>query len=277
MTEGVKVDVAPLAGGVPGTDVAPATMNPDEAAARTQGWMSKDEWVAAGNDPELHRPAREFRERGDFFKRISDQNRKIESLSTALNALQTHHKVVYDKAYTRALADLKGQHRDAVEAGDVNKADQILDKMEVTKQEAYQTGAVLQQAQAPVVSADYEEFVSNNDWYANNKIMKRYADAEGNDFVIAEYRRTGRYPSPKQVVEAVEKAVKGEFPDKFGAKKTAPSQSAVAGTASPARPAPSVPGKSERDLPPEAKHVMDALIRQKVMTKEKYLQEYFSK
>ena len=275
MTEVVKINTPVVE--TPAVQVdAPIALNPDEQAARTQGWLSKDEWTAAGNDPELHRPAKEFKERGDFFKRISDQNRKIEHLSTALSALQTHHKVVFDKAYTKALADLKDQHRTAVEAGDVNAADRIIDKMEATKQEAYQAGTALQQAQAPIVSADYEDFVSNNEWYATNKIMKRYADAEGNDFVMSEFRRTGRYPSPKQVVEAVEKAVKGEFPDKFGVKKTTPSQSAVAGTASPARPAPTS-GHSERELPSEAKHVMDALVRQKVMTKEQYLKEYFSK
>ncbi|MCI0561995.1 MAG: hypothetical protein MN733_26200, partial [Nitrososphaera sp.] len=59
---------------IPG-EGAPTSLNPTEQAAREQGWMSKDEWVAAGKDPEEHRSAREFRERGDFFKRISDQNR----------------------------------------------------------------------------------------------------------------------------------------------------------------------------------------------------------
>lgn len=276
MTEEVKTvePVVDAGTAIPGE--THISLNPTEAQAKAQGWMTKEEWVEAGNDPEDHRPAREFKERGDFFKRISDQNRKIDQLSSALNALQTHHKVVYDKAYTRALADLKGQHRAAVEAGDVNRADQIIDRMEATKQEAAQA-AQATTVQAPGVSADYEDFVTNNGWYADNRVMKAYADSVGNDYAFETKRNTGQWPTPAQVVKAVEKAVREEFPDKFGVKKSAPSQSAVAGAGSPARPAPTVNGKSEKDLPPEAKEVMQSLVRSKTMTKEQYLKEYFSR
>lgn len=256
---------------------APAqSLSPTESEALNNGWMTKEQWVAAGHPEEEHRSAREWNERGSLFKRINDQNRKLEQITQAFNALQSHHKTVFARAHAQAIDDLKAQHRAAVEDGDLKKAEQIVDQIQIQKEQAVQAQA--QPTQIPVVSADFEEFTSrNSSWYGKDDVMTAYADRLGFTYT-AEQRNSGRVPNPGEVLKYVEEKVREKFPGTFGVQrsKATPSASPVGPAASPSRPTAKA-SKSASELPAEAQAVMKTLIRQGVMTEKQYLDEYFGR
>jgi hypothetical protein len=58
------------------TEVQNPVLTEIEQRASSRGWVPKDEW---DGDPEEWRPAKEFIDRGELFKKIED---KIEQLKT---------------------------------------------------------------------------------------------------------------------------------------------------------------------------------------------------
>lgn len=275
MTEEVKQDAIDQGTKIEG-EGAGQSLAPVEQEALNNGWMTKEQWVAAGHPEEEHRSAREWNERGSLFKRINDQNRKLEQITQAFNALQQHHKMVFDRAHQQAINDLKAQHKTAVEAGDLQKAEEIVDQIQVQKEQAVR--AQTQPGQVPVVSADFEDFVTrNNSWYGKDDVMTAYADRLGFTYT-AEQRNTGRIPAPGEVLKYVEEKVRDKFPGTFGVQrsKASPSASPVGPAASPSRPTAKA-SKSASELPAEAQAVMKTLVRQGVMTEKQYLDEYFGR
>ena len=55
-----------------------------EQAAMEQGWLPKEDWEEAGRDPDEWRSAREFNDRGEFFKTIHQQKREMKAQASAL-------------------------------------------------------------------------------------------------------------------------------------------------------------------------------------------------
>ena len=75
-----------------------------EQRALDQGWVPKDEWAG---EPDDWRPAREFLDRGELFKKIDDQNRTIKDLKRAQADFAKHHEKVREIEFKRALESLK--------------------------------------------------------------------------------------------------------------------------------------------------------------------------
>ena len=196
MVDEVKSVVAPVVETpVVETPAAPV-YTATETEALKYGWKAKDQWEGEADD---FRSAKEFMERASFFKKINDLNRKLEQTTGALSAMQQHHNHVYKTSYDQAMKDLKLEHRAAVEAGDPDKADGVLDKMEAKRQEAVQV-VRSNQIQAPVINADFEDFVEKNQtWYGKDEVMTAYADRLGFERANADVS-SGRKPEPAKVL-----------------------------------------------------------------------------
>jgi len=277
MTDAVQQDVKTDVKVEDKQAVAPEFTKTEQEAIK-YGWKPQDQWEGEVDD---FRPAKEFMERSSFFKKINDLNRKIDQGNSALQALQQSHALVHRKAYEQAMVDLKAEHRAAVEAGDGNAADKVLDKMDSERQKA----VVAQQAaavQVPQNNAEFDEFREKNSaWYGEqgDDVMTIYADRAGFDYVQGQVAK-GIRPTNQSVFDHVEKKVRDKFPDRFGStKRAAPSPVGPSGSPTPR---PKVASKhSEADLPEEAVTVMRNLLKQKdskgkpLMTKEQYLTDFF--
>jgi len=106
-----EIIVAPE-GNAPAPENNTPTLTAAEEKAMEQGWVPQDQWEG---DPEQWRPAKEFLDRGELFKKIEDQNRTIKEFKRALDDLKGHHSKTREVEYARALEALKMQKQSAIE------------------------------------------------------------------------------------------------------------------------------------------------------------------
>lgn len=238
-----------------------------EIQATEQGWVPKEEWVQAGKDADDWRPAKEFVDRGELYKAIHSTKRELKQTQHALTALQQHNRVIFDKAYQKAVADLKRERRMAVKEGDIERVEEIEDKIQETAREHQeQVQAVQAAAQAVNVQppAEYQQWAARNTWYDQDQDMREFADATG---LIYMQKNPGI--APGEVLKYVESKVKKTFADKFVGKKAAPNAvTTVDKTAG---------NKSRKpagiELTDEERNVMNTLVRQGVLTESEYIEQ----
>lgn len=265
MSEELKLETP--APEVPETSETPTietTSDPVETQARDQGWVSKEEWVESGRTESEWRPAKEFVDRGELYKSIHTTKRELKQTQQALNALQQHHRYVYEKAYQQALNDLKVQKRQAMRQGEFEEVEEIESRMEKLQEDHVtetQRLAAVQQAATPSTPPEFQEFLDRNTWYMMDKGLRNEADAIG--FV---YLNNGG--DKTQLLSHVEKEIKKKYPEKFGSvKRAAPNAVAPTNRGSKA------PAKDDIDMDESEREVMRTFVRQGVMTEAQYKAE----
>lgn len=234
-----------------------------EQRAMNEGWVPQDEW---SGDPEQWRPAKEFLDRGELFKKIEEQKRELKHVRAAIEDLGRHHAQVKQIAFKEALAALKAQKKDALEAGDADAVIAIDDRIAETR-EAQKIAAAAPQ---PVVREEPvgppPEFVrweARNAWYKTDRAMKAVADEVARELV-------GRgVTDPATILAEAEKEVRKEFPNKFENPNRAKA-GAVEGSSK----APRAASKDDVVMSDAEKAIMKRIISTGVMTKEKYLEEF---
>lgn len=240
--------------------VEPSKVEPSavELRAMEAGWVPEDEW---DGDKSQWRPAKEFLDRGELFKKIDDQNRTVKELKRALDDMKRHHTTVRETEYARALSSLKDQKRAALEDGDAAKVVQLDDQIDLVRDEQTklkQTEPSSSQEEAP--APEFVSWVDRNKWYESSQPMRAYADALGRDLAY-------KGMPPGDVLKEVERLVKQEFPTKFK---------------NPNRDKPgSVEGSSTKGgktggsfvLSDDERRVMQRFVRSGVMTEEQYVKD----
>lgn len=240
----------------PNTNTEQVQLSPAEEKAREQGWVPQDQWEG---DPEQWRPAKEYLDRGELFKKIEDQNRTIKEFKRALDDLKGHHAKTRETEYARALSALKEQKIAALEDGDAAKVIKLDDQIDLVKEEQAQLKNVDQPRQAEI-DPEFTSWVDKNKWYSNDEPMKAYADALGRSLAY-------KGLSPTQVLKEVEAQVKQEFPNKFrNPNKDKPG--AVEGSSNKGRST-----ESSVTLSDDERRVMQRFVRIGVMTEKQYMDE----
>jgi len=249
-------------------EVTAPQKEPKEDQARSMGWVNLHEWTEAGNDPEDHVSAKEFVARDSFFKKINAQNKENSTLRQQIQSLQHTQKLIFEEAKRRAIQELKDKHNEAVEAGDLAKADQLVD--EISKKHA-EPNPVQPAPSGP--SAYVQQWMQDNSWYAENDVKRAYANAVGVDYVN-QYRMSnnGAIPSEEETLTHVEKRVKEKFP----VERKPLNKTTVQAPHSPAAVASQTgrtkkPGLTVDDLSPMEQSIMKSLVARGDITEEKYL------
>lgn len=248
--------VAP-AGDTPApTDNAPQ-LTAAEQQAMEQGWVPQDEWEG---DPEQWRPAKEFLDRGELFKKIEDQNRTIKEFKRALDDLKGHHAKTRETEYARAIHALKAQKIAALEEGDAAAVVKLDDQIDLVKDEQSKLKqAAIEQPQEQL-NPEFTNWVDKNKWYETSQPMRAYADALGRDLAY-------KGMSPSEVLKEVERQVRDEFPQKFrNANRDKPG--AVEGSTNKG-----AKGGNDISLSDDERRVMQRFVRTGVMTEKEYMAE----
>ena len=243
-------------------------VSPHEETARTQGWVSKEEWVEAGRDEAEWRPAKEFVDRGDLYKSLHSTKRELKQTQAALTALQRHHQYVYDRAHKQAITDLKKERRFAMKDEDLERVEEIETEIENLEKEHQIEAVKLAQAKAQTeaagVNPEFQQWVDKNIWYLQDSDMRDFADAQG---LIYMNKNPGLPPA--QVLSHVESKIRKAYPEKFGVKKAAPNAVAsVDKTNKSSRKA-----SSDFELTDLEREMMNTFVKQKIMTEEQYIAE----
>lgn len=242
-----------------GQSQEPVALTQVEEQAHNQGWVPKDEWEG---DPEQWRPAKEFLDRGELFKKIDEQNRTIKEFKRTMDEFSQHHKKVRETEYKRALEDLKTQKKEALREGDADAVVDIDDKIALVREAQTEPIPQVRQSEPdPQNNVIFAAWKNRNGWYESNKAMRAYADRIGNDLGAQ-----GGI-SPSDLLAKVESEVKKEFADRFK---------------NPARDKPgNVEGSTNRGgkskdsftLTEEQRRVMNRFVKAGALTEEAYIAE----
>jgi len=231
---------------------------PIEEKAMIGGWKPKDVWISEGGVEDDWRPAKEFVDRGELFKKIDDLKRDNRSVKQTLNQFKKHYESVKEVEYKRALETLKANKKAALEAGDADQVIKIDDEIDTTK-EALRTAK--QEQQVPEIHPEFVEWSEKNRWYQNNVEMKEFADAVGTS-----YAKTHLGAQPSEVLKWVEERVAKAYPEVFKNPKRSQA-TAVEGGHSPRK------SVDTFQLDDDQQRVMKRLVAQGVLTEEQYIKD----
>ena len=181
-----------------------------EVKAIEQGWIPKEEF---DGDVSEFIDAPEFVRRGELFGKIEKQSKELKAVRQALDAFRQHHSKVKEMEYERALKTLKEAKREATMNGDHERAlalddkiDEVRTEKETISREVQQTAVQEPQGYTP----EFQSWVSRNDWYETNRVMRAAADQLGKDLHAAGH-------SPPAILKMVEEEIREEFSHKFPA------------------------------------------------------------
>jgi hypothetical protein len=204
-------------------------MSAAEHKARSQGWVSEEEWTEQGKDVSEWVDERQFNIRGELMTRIQqqskqlhDSNGKIDQLSKALKKMGELNEKVAEEQYKKAINTLKRQKASAMREEDTDAVIEIDDKIDELKeaQKAMKEDPIkVEPAPVPASNeptAEYQAWVAKpeNLWYTNDPILRGAADALGMEY----YNQNPDVPLQK-VFDFVSKQIRLEMPHKFGNSK----------------------------------------------------------
>lgn len=191
-----------LENGGQGSSTEVKTLTPIEVKATEVGWVPEADWAG---EPSQWRPAKEFLDRGELFKKIEDQNRSMKDMKRALEDLKQLNTKTRETEYARALATLKSQKKQALEEGNADGVIAIDDQIDLVKTEQRNFAGA---SNEPEVNPQFTDWVTKNSWYSSDAGMRGYADSLGRSLAV-------KGMSPENVLEEVEKEVRKTFKDKF--------------------------------------------------------------
>lgn len=236
-----------------------------ESKARNLGWVPKDDFNGELSD---WKDALDFIQHGEATLPILRENikrlhKKLDEQNKTIGEFSQHYKTVEERAYKKALNKLKKERKDAVEAGDTQKFDKI-DKEIENLQEEQTSKPRGKKSDNP----DFETWAEDNLWYGDNIEMTIYANQAGQIIL-------GKHPnwSLSKVYDKVTKAVREKFPVHF--KNKARSNPAFVEGGSPGAGDTPSEKKTYADLPADAKKICDRYVKQKLLTKEQYVKDFF--
>jgi len=256
-----------------------------EEEARLQGWVDKQDfrgdpisWVDAET---FVRKGREInpilRANNEQLKRsISNLERQNSNLVRELSELRKQQVAINKRDFTTTVNELKSLRMQALREGDENKflqldnrLDTLLDKRrELIGEEDVQTGEDNSRPQENY-DPEFMAWVEDNNWYGRDEFRTTAVNH------VAEVMRE-RYPNlaGRKFLDAVLRESKRRYPEDFGVRITT-SRNVIGDFGNPTTIVRHGNGKSERDLPDDAKKAMAMFMENKLGTKEDYLRLYF--
>ena len=188
----------------------------EETQELPDGFITKEEWVAKGRDPEEWRDPEEFKERGDKILPIvkKDRDRLKEEVSALRGDIEKiiefnnkQEERLRQEGYNQALKEIESRRKEAVDNADydeLKKADADRDKIIIEKNKHVQ----------PTNQSDpvFEDFKNRNAWYQTDKELTDWADNEGAAIATTAMKR-GK--NRADAFNDVETAIKKLFPEKF--------------------------------------------------------------
>ena len=255
-----------------------------EARAKRMGWVPEDDfrgpkenWVDA--ETFIERGENELpilRERNRALdKRLESTEAALTEVNQTLKEFKGHYTRVEQRAYDRAVADLKAKQRQAVEDGDAEAFDAIDQEIEDLRKEATpakpkgEDTTTTTTAPDPEKAPDFVAWKTENPWYDTDLDMAVYADQ-----AAATLSRQQPDLKGKAFFDKVTEAVRGRFPDKFSNPRRRDAAHVEGAGDAGGGGGGGGGGKTYADLPPEGKAACDRFVKQGLMTKEQYVSDY---
>ena len=240
-----------------------------EKAAMAQGWKPKDQW---DGDPNQHRSAREYLDRGELLGKIKSQNQQLGEFREAIKQMADHNKRVYQAGFEQAIKDLKAQKMMALKDGDAEAVLAIDDKIEEQRGKLEEVKAQQVKISAPPkVSDTTTNWLAVNQWYQTETAMKYAANGFAADFA-------SRNPnaSEEEIYAFIDKEIRKEFPHKFKTTQAAPSPDGDSRRGGGGKPTSgnATFEKVLSTMTEEQQTIARSLVRSGAITKDKYVEDW---
>jgi len=264
-----------------GNDGALPEANEAEAKARRLGWVSKEEFKG---DPDKHRSAEEFLQRGETILPILQRDNKklhdtvsrfekeLKETKEAAAGVEDLIRKSAEREYKKQLRDLERKLDAAIETADVTQARQIraeISELQTGEPAPKRETKPVGEPDKPQVDPEIQSWIDQNDWFNKSVALRGYATEVYGDL---EKQFPGKSRS-ELLAETKQRTVE-RFPEKFGVNPKREGAAAVAapgGVAGTKKPA----GRTYDDLPAEAKKACDKFVKNiPGYTKEKYVKDY---
>ena len=148
-----------------------------EKIARALGWRPKEEydkddgkWMDADAFLEMRAGTKKTTER--LNQVIRDQGKKIKRLETMVEQVKGFEQ----RAYEKALKDLKARQREAAATGDLEAFDEISTELDEMGKSAAKD--VEKNDDATDTQEIFTEWLADNDWYVKDEAKRAYADLQ---------------------------------------------------------------------------------------------------
>lgn len=260
------------------TEQSAPEVNHSEVEARKFGWVPKEEW--AGPEDKW-KPAEDFLARGKeingFLRRdfeivnnkLSAKEQEINELRKTVEDFAKFHEETEKRAYERAKKELNEARKRAIELGDGDAFIQVEEELSALEKNPPKPKTVTKPQQNP------EDLTVLNNWMEENPVFKNdievMAVADGLSYVV---KQENPSLQGKAFLDKLAERVKATIPHKFEnsnrTKASAVGASSDSGTGRSGS-----KKKGYADLPPEAKAACDKFVKAKLLTVEKYVEDYF--
>ena len=252
--------------------------NFEEKAKEMGGFISKEDWIEQGKDPEDWRSPEDFVKRGEeIIPILKDRLKKLEDEQKATIRSYDHkikkiEKDSFEKArkeYEEKLLKITNSKKAAAEENDLEAY------MEAEQEEKKLSPPVEPEVEPEpkyTAPADFVTWQEENQWYNTDQDMTDFAIAYANRIQVQK-----NLPDGIELYNEVSKKVKQVFPDKF---KNPKREEAVAVEGDSPQEQPSNK-KSFANLPESAKQTYHRLKKKfemqgKKFTKEEYADSWFA-
>lgn len=243
-----------------------------EQEASQMGWAPKEDWIKAGHDPKEWRSAEVWLDRGRFFSTINSLKNELQVTKQQVGEAYQLGRKMAETALQDELKELRAEKRQALEIGDMVKADEIQEQIDSTKDKSREIPPPVPRNFAP--PPEHELFIQRNPWYNSNKVLKYTADAIG-----VEYMQTHPKATPADLYFFVENTMREEMEKISGGKpppreRIAPQVESGGTTRGTPKPSGSLSSVKSGMNEFERSIMRNIIASTPNMTEEKYLKEY---
>jgi len=238
--------------------------------AKKDGFMTKDEWIASGKDPDEYMTPEEFARVGEL--RDGDMTRQqlskqlVQQQAVMKEILANQQKSIQDaanRAKQEALAELEAKKKEAIEYGDAEKAVEL--EREIIKNV---TAEEPQEPEVnPVEQSMSQWYSKNDDWYGTH--------SGATDLLNVELKRAERQGLPfEDGIRQAEGAVKKQFGYLFGEQAQEKPKAPRSVSTQTRKPAKQSQKLSIKALPPEMQSIARTVIKKTGITEQEYMEQY---
>lgn len=182
--------------------------------AKKYGHLSKEEWVAAGRDPNLWKSPEEFDKTGKVIEQLYSLKKKVDQRDREIQALIEYQQRTAQREYERAKQNLEAQLAAAEDDMDVKGVSHYTRELTRLEDQEKQSNAQLQQQQQ--IQAK-ESFLERNSHWFNERNPDLQQRAVEIDNEILDDINKGRLKvnSYDDIGVMIEKRMQYEHPDRI--------------------------------------------------------------
>jgi hypothetical protein len=191
-------------------------VEPQVARASKSGWVSKDEWIAAGKDADQWRSADEFNRVGDSIgvvhrKEMDEARDEISALRRSLKALSGTVTKARQAGYTSAIKDIEVRQRAAVADGDTASFDAAIRERKTLEKQIASDRIAAEGDPGAEEPAEVTDWLKANKWFNKDPELRLSA-------VGALDKIQANHPAMRlsEQLDKVTERMRTRFPEEFG-------------------------------------------------------------